>query len=375
MNHQHRTTMSHEERILAMKTGADNSNSTAQRQNITPSFSNETHPRPRFSRAPSVSFVDDPSMRNESSPPHQPALVSPFYNENEDVMNLDSFAGTPLLILEERNTNTANTHGSASRHGNHHHANYLKPTARVNGSAPRSLSLTNSSSVNLPKSNAKSFTYTRDEAITGSAASVLMLMKLSSSTDGRSALDAVAVKEVAANADGPAIDNHHNAVENTPPRQFPLRLALPEDSASLNALHCYVRSHLLETCSDTTSSLTGVRRVGLRCVHCAHVPRKDRAQTRMAMFFPKRLEDLYRQVCRWQGLHFLTCPYIPVRVIEDYNKLKESDKTRGNTRYWISSAERLGLVNIVDRTGICFFTTPSSCCTLSSSESHCESQY
>jgi hypothetical protein len=50
-----------------------------------------------------------------------------------------------------------------------------------------------------------------------------------------------------ANDDGPAaIDNHHNAAEHTPRRQFPLRLALPEDSVTLNALHYYFRSHLLE---------------------------------------------------------------------------------------------------------------------------------
>jgi hypothetical protein len=67
----------------------------------------------------------------------------------------------------------------------------------------------------------------------GPVASVLMLMKLSSSTDGRSALlDKVAATN--ANNDGPAaIDNHHNAAEHTPPRQFPRRLALTEDSATL----------------------------------------------------------------------------------------------------------------------------------------------
>jgi hypothetical protein len=109
-------------------------------------------------------------------------------------------------------------------------------------------------------------------------------MKFSSSTDGRSALDTVL--EANTNADGPAVHNrnHHNAAEYeySPPRPFPFRLALPEDSTSQNALHCYVRSHLLEIIlSDTSSTSTGVTvhaRVGLRCVHCAHVPRKDRAQ-------------------------------------------------------------------------------------------------
>jgi hypothetical protein len=233
--------------------------------------------------------------------------------------------------------------------------------------------------------------YTRDEAITGSAASILMLMKLSSSTGGRSALDTVAsVKETAAanaDADGPAFDNHYNAAEytNTPPRPFPLRLALPEDSTSLNTLHCYVRSHLLEIIISDTASSTGtgggLARVGLRCVHCARIPHKDRAhhqtRARMATFFPKCLEDLYRQVCRWQGLHFQTCPYIPVRVVDEYNQLKESDKTRGNTQYWVHSAERLGLVNMVDdRTMGIRFATPYPCGTLpsSSESSHGERQ-
>jgi hypothetical protein len=337
-----------------MEMQTDTDNASARRQTCaSTSVSNEMHPRPGFSRVPSISLVDDHRMRNTSSFSHQPALVSPCYYENEYDVDVESLAGV-LLLPEERiplqvNSNTSSMHASDPRRKKHRRDLFSKPSASLDSLTSRYVSSTNSnSSVNLPKADEPGSVYPRDEAVTGSAASVLMLMKLSGPDDGRFALATVA----AVNNEGPAVDSRHNAAENIRPRQLQLRLALPEDHTALNILHCFVRSHLLEIFSDTAS--TGVQRVGLRCVHCAHVPRKDGAQTKMAMFFPKSLEDLYRKVCRWQGLHFHTCPYIPARVIEEYNKLKESDKSRGNTQYWISSAERLGLVNIVDCAGICF---------------------
>jgi hypothetical protein len=48
-------------------------------------------------------------------------------------------------------------------------------------------------------------------------------------------------------------------------------------------------------------------------------------------------------------------------VREGYSHLKESDRTRGKTRYWVSSARRLGLVDVdSERGGICFATKPAS---------------
>jgi len=166
-----------------------------------------------------------------------------------------------------------------------------------------------------------------------------------------------------------------------------MRLAFPEDAHELNSLHCFVRAELLEvfalpgaddevvssnhgntqsrsTRRSSTNTNAGGRscsgRVGLRCVYCAHLPRRARTGSTMSSFYPKSLSDIYRSVCTWQRIHFRTCRHIPPQVREGYWQLKESDRTRGKTRYWVSSAQRLGLVDVdSERGGICFATTPS----------------
>ena len=50
-------------------------------------------------------------------------------------------------------------------------------------------------------------------------------------------------------------------------------------------------------------------------------------------------------VCKWQRIHFKKCRHIPLTVKKVYHHLKVSDKTRGKTSYWVSSAIELGLVD------------------------------
>lgn len=177
-------------------------------------------------------------------------------------------------------------------------------------------------------------------------------------------------------------------------RSRPTRLSLPSDRREVNSLHCFVRSDLLEItvvspdgttqysvdeyneqdfssssntvsrCNSRSSSSSASSssrpssdcivpsnsrlfpgRIGLRCVHCAHVHRKQ--QQTMASFHPKSIADLYRSVCTWQRVHFKECKHIPTTVREKYCYLKESDKSRGKTKYWASSAVTLGLVDAV----------------------------
>jgi hypothetical protein len=161
-----------------------------------------------------------------------------------------------------------------------------------------------------------------------------------------------------------------------------MRLALPEDAQELNSLHCFVRAELLELFAlpathdeiasvDQHSARASSRRnnssqkgrnyssgrVGLRCVYCAHLPRRARSGSTMSSFYPKSLTDIYRSVCTWQRIHFRSCRHVPPQVREGYSHLKDSDRTRGKTRYWVSSAHRLGLVDVdSERGGICFAT-------------------
>eukprot|EP00980_Cylindrotheca_fusiformis_P006652 scaffold1390_cov138-Cylindrotheca_fusiformis.AAC.55 len=137
------------------------------------------------------------------------------------------------------------------------------------------------------------------------------------------------------------------------------RLAMPADAQNVNSLHCFVRAELLELFSSNEFAGGGLQRtsqrgrVGLRCVFCAHLSRKERAGASMSSFFPKSLNDIYRGVCTWQRLHFAKCPEVPRHVAQRYSKLKDEDRSRGKKPYWVYSALQLGLRNIDDdRNGV-----------------------
>lgn len=178
---------------------------------------------------------------------------------------------------------------------------------------------------------------------------------------------------------------------------FPTRLSMPNDDTELNSLHCFVRSELLEifvlsenqgqentplektsttemiyfnnknasqqpTDNPVSTKTSKYSRIGLRCVHCSHTyprPVVDETGTTvldpqtiitnfnapMAAIYPKSLSDLYRLVCTWQRVHFLKCRHVPPSVRNVYKDLKNNDKSRGKTKFWVSSAMQLGMVN------------------------------
>ncbi|CAB9515424.1 expressed unknown protein [Seminavis robusta] len=169
------------------------------------------------------------------------------------------------------------------------------------------------------------------------------------------------------------------------PKNFPTRLALPNDEAKLNSLHCFLRSELLEIFvvqksankSPTHSPGSSVGRVGLRCVFCAmvrqrhavsttaddahgnpHHPRVDEAP--MAVFYPKSIAEIYRLVTSWQRCHLRKCRNLPPDIRSKWTLLRENDKSRGKTHYWITSAKEIGLVDCQSRAGGIRFATPRS---------------
>ena len=85
-------------------------------------------------------------------------------------------------------------------------------------------------------------------------------------------------------------------------------------------------------------------RVGLRCVHCARAKSTSKA-ARKSSFYPLRLSNIYREVCAWQRLHFKKCSHIPGEVRRRYEHFKSIDTSRGKTRYWETSAAKIGLKN------------------------------
>jgi hypothetical protein len=145
------------------------------------------------------------------------------------------------------------------------------------------------------------------------------------------------------------------------PENFPTRLALPHDEEKLNSLHCYLRSELLEIFvvqksrnkSPTHSPGSSVGRVGLRCVHCAMVrkTKEDRDEAPMAVFYPKSVAEIYRLVTSWQRCHLRKCRNLPPPVRSKWQALRDNDKSRGKTHYWVASAKEIGLLDCQSRAG------------------------
>ena len=149
------------------------------------------------------------------------------------------------------------------------------------------------------------------------------------------------------------------------PKVYPKRLALPNDTVKLNALHCFIRADLLEifvvepspeTLKFRHAPSSSVGRVGFRCVHCAMIrtnamnsARDDEAP--MSVFYPKTVSEIYRLVTSWQRCHVRKCKNLPKDVREKWYSLRETEKCRGKTAYWVDSAKKIGLVDCTSRTG------------------------
>lgn len=145
------------------------------------------------------------------------------------------------------------------------------------------------------------------------------------------------------------------------PAKYPTRLCLPYDGAKLNSLHCFLRSDLLEIFvvqksplkSPTHSPHSSIGRVGLRCVHCGmnRRHRDDREEAPMAVFYPKSVAEIYRLVTSWQRCHLRKCHNLPPAVRSKWLELRETDKSRGKTHYWVTSAKEIGLRDCQGRAG------------------------
>jgi len=163
-------------------------------------------------------------------------------------------------------------------------------------------------------------------------------------------------------------------------KPFPTRLALPEDEEKLNSMHCFLRAELLEVflvenapkpppkpegveenslealeaeLSHSPPPNSAKNRIGIRCVHCQRARKiyGQECEAPMAVFYPKSLAELYRLVTSWQRVHLRKCRNLPKNVRATYQTLRATDKTRGKTHYWVTSAKKLGLKDSKRRSG------------------------
>ena len=156
------------------------------------------------------------------------------------------------------------------------------------------------------------------------------------------------------------------------PKDYPKSLTLPNDTVKLNALHCFIRSDLLEifVVEPSPEALkfrhapsSSVGRVGFRCIHCAKARTNamnsmhdDEAP--MSAFYPKTVSEIYRLVTSWQRCHVRKCKNLPKETREKWYSLRETEKCRGKTAYWVDSARKIGLVDCTSRTGGIRFNIP-----------------
>jgi hypothetical protein len=160
----------------------------------------------------------------------------------------------------------------------------------------------------------------------------------------------------------------------SPPSEgrIPLKLASLEDNEYLNDLHCFVRKHLEVFTADEgdiaapapgrkTRVLHG--QVGVRCVHCAKLPMKERVKR--AVCYPPSVGGIYHAVSNMKHDHFAICRGLPADAREQFSKLKNTCARRGTSgnggvrglasstaQYYHDSAVRMGLVDT--ETGIRF---------------------
>ena len=82
---------------------------------------------------------------------------------------------------------------------------------------------------------------------------------------------------------------------------------------------------------------------GIRCIHCAHVPPRDRA--RGAMYYPSKLDGLYQAAQNLANGHLLDgCPLVPAATREELKQSKDKKSSVGGGKAaWAERVHALGV--------------------------------
>lgn len=144
-------------------------------------------------------------------------------------------------------------------------------------------------------------------------------------------------------------------------------LALPEDSAALSPLRCFLREQVcafsateedIAVRAPTTFSIT-VGQVGIGCIHC--VKQSPKYRSNRAVCFPFSIGRIYQSVADIQRFHLGECKMLPPDVKEAFVSLQSASskgsKGLATRQYWVASARKLGLVDT--QRGIRFGRDPS----------------
>lgn len=137
-----------------------------------------------------------------------------------------------------------------------------------------------------------------------------------------------------------------------------LPLYSPADQTHLSPLVCLMRSQL-EVFSATPADVADratvgglarpitVGRVGLRCVHCRHLPIK--LQSKGSVGYPAEIRIFNQSTRNFQRFHFSGCPLIPQSARDEFERLttgKRSHSSKASQEYWIRRCREMGLVDV-----------------------------
>jgi hypothetical protein len=134
-----------------------------------------------------------------------------------------------------------------------------------------------------------------------------------------------------------AIDTPKPTSNSSPPVHCgAVMLASPMDQGHLNPLHCFVRRHVEVFAADKDDIAAPspgrkhrlmLGQVGLRCVHCASLPPKERVKR--AVCYPPSVNGIYHSVSNMKFDHFGICRGILNGDRDDFTALRKLSGRRG----------------------------------------------
>lgn len=138
--------------------------------------------------------------------------------------------------------------------------------------------------------------------------------------------------------------------QQQPPQRSGIGLALQCDAEHLSDYQILVRQQLelfAAAAADVESNTQGRKRpvtagqVGLRCRHCAGLPRTARG----SVYFPHTLHGVYQAAQNMAGSHLLgACPRVPDTIKEELGTLRQRrDNASGGKQYWADGCRALGV--------------------------------
>eukprot|EP00984_Skeletonema_dohrnii_P011634 scaffold4655_cov118-Skeletonema_dohrnii-CCMP3373.AAC.4 len=149
--------------------------------------------------------------------------------------------------------------------------------------------------------------------------------------------------------------------------RYPTRLSIPTDEQFLDPVHNFLRFTCIEVFvsgGEYTSRGRGRGRgrgsksnVGLRCVHCKHVPKRERAK--QAVSYPSKTAHIYESVRNFQRIHLEACDYIPNEIKQKYRKLMSQKYRKIPVKYVkVYVAEAACEIGMVQTPNGLFFGAP-----------------